>query len=451
MNKGSQRRGNLNARLHELAEKNVDEILSSPVINTTAEERFREFLLDNSKEAEQYTLKEDAVFASLTIGDLIYDVSRVDPTVLEAADFARTEDLSSVFNFAYFAQRIEGLKEASYAGNVAQIQGYVAERLIAQHLQSQGMEVEFPTSPNQEGYDLLVNGEQFQVKCLSSTQGVLEHLERNPDIPVLVNEDLAEQLQNIDNVYPVPGILHDEVVEATESTLEAGDEILDFEIPLIAVVVASGRNVYAILRGKTDFATALQNIAIDVAGRSAGGIFGSKILSLAGLIFGPAGGVVGGLAGAVIGAKQGKRTASWIKANILCADEESALEKSLKEFLGASAKAMQANIDTLKDKQRIFQKSLEGQGKIKSALRENFKWRLEQELKYRKNKIKRVTDSISNPRCLDPVGKDILVATAEGSLLVAQSGVHPYTIQKEYNSLTKAIERLRKIREKYLL
>jgi hypothetical protein len=218
--------------------------------------------------------------------------------VLSAADFARAEDLSDVFKFGVFAERIQGLETGAYAGNITQLQGYVTERLVALHLQSAGYEVEFPETPNQPGYDLLVNGQPHQVKCLADSQGVYEHLERYPDIPVLVNGELAGELEGIDGVVPVSEITHAGVMAATESSVQTGAEILDFEVSLIAAAIASGRNLGALIKGKTGLAAALQNVAADTAGRAVFGVAGSEMGAWMGLVLGPYGAVVGGLVGA---------------------------------------------------------------------------------------------------------------------------------------------------------
>ena len=107
---------------------------------------------------------------------LIYDLVRIDPEIVEAADFARSADLSDLPSFVQFAETIVGTSAEKFEGNVSQLQGYVAERLVAQTLRAQGAEVQFPEASNQAGYDLIVNGDRFQVKNLSSPGGVHEHL-----------------------------------------------------------------------------------------------------------------------------------------------------------------------------------------------------------------------------------------------------------------------------------
>lgn len=56
--------------------------------------------------------------------------------------------------------------EASIAGAMERLEGYTAERIVAAHLVAQGHIVEFADIPNQEGWDILVDGHPIQVKCV---------------------------------------------------------------------------------------------------------------------------------------------------------------------------------------------------------------------------------------------------------------------------------------------
>jgi len=435
---------NIHQRIKELSSLDVREILRSPVKERSEKKRLGVFLSSSGS-------KEDLAFASITIGDLIYDVSRVDPTVMEGIDFARAVDLSNVFKFGQFAKNLKGLSGRVYDGNISQLQGYVAERLVAQHLQSQGFEVEFPHDSNQAGYDLLVNGTPSQVKCLENTSGVGEHLGKYPDIPVYVNGELADKLSNKENVFPIPGISHDEVVQATKDSLDAGAEIFDFEIPMIAITVASGKELLAMINRKTDLISALQNVAVDTTGRVFVGTAGSKALATAGLVLGPYGVVIGGLTGAVLGARQGRKLASWIKANVLCAKEEEGVQKSLSELLLKVFKEAGIKLEIMKRKFDLLEFNMKNGGKLKATIWEDFEWRMTQEMEYVKNKIQQIKKYMRDPRSLDIQNREILTAAVEGRLLVIQTGIPEHNISRELKKLSKSIEKLNKARERYSL
>jgi hypothetical protein len=51
------------------------------------------------------------------IGDFLFDLSAIDPKVLEAADFSHIADLSSPFDLAVFAEKISDLPIASIRGH----------------------------------------------------------------------------------------------------------------------------------------------------------------------------------------------------------------------------------------------------------------------------------------------------------------------------------------------
>lgn len=442
-------------RIENLGDREIAEVLEAPVVKRSKNDALEVLMFDSSsgetEEENRTNVWWEEAAGGLTIGDLIYDTSRIDPQVLEATDFARTADLSNVFEYSYFADRVSDRSADSYRGSVSNQQGYVAERHAAQQQQSMGKEVEIPDDPNQEGYDLLINGQKFQVKCHQDAAGVREHLEEYPDIPVLVNQELAEEMGGHPDVYPVPGLEYDKVVESTESTLEAGDEILDFEVPMVAVAVASGRNLKAIIEGKTDMNAALANVAFEVGGRTGGGIAGAKALAAAGLVLGPAGGVIGGLVGAILGAREGKKIARLMRQYVLCASERKKLKEALHRYLQSLQFETQKSLDVLERKRKSFEQSLDGKGRIRDALWGNFGWRIEQEQAYRQNKLQMIEESISNPEKLDSSGNDMLVATGEASRLMTQAGAHPWPLGGELEALEEASSELVEARERALV
>src|SRR5690606_24689279 len=80
----------------------------------------------------------------------IHDYIRLDPRVMEGVDFARSDDLSSLFAFSQFSKTMD---LSSHSGDLAQLQGYVAEGMVAAELQAKGHDVEFPEASNQAGWD----------------------------------------------------------------------------------------------------------------------------------------------------------------------------------------------------------------------------------------------------------------------------------------------------------
>lgn len=251
-----------------------------------------------------------AAITGLSMGDFLYDYLQIDPTVIEGVDFARSEELSSVFSFAQFSSNID----LESTGDISQMQGYVAEVLLAMELTEKGHEVSFPDTSNQAGWDLLVDGQPFQVKNLSDPSGIYSHLQTYPDIPVYVNADLAERFSDHDMVYASNNVHHEEVVAMTRDSLAAGQELTDFEIPLFTALVSTAVNVRHFMNKESDITHTIGNILTDTASRSAAGYAGQFAGAAAGsLLFGPAGVVVFSAGGAFAGVAQGGKLSALIK------------------------------------------------------------------------------------------------------------------------------------------
>lgn len=278
--------------------------------------------------------RETRAYTALTFGDLLYDWVRIDPRVVDALDFVRVGDLGDIFSFARHADGLQALGEAARLGNLTQLQGYVAERMVAGMLRAQGVEVAFPDSPDQPGYDLIVNGEHFQIKCLNDPGGVYEHICRYPHIPVLVNEELEKFFPDDGRVMALPGLNHAEVHQVTASSLQAGADLLDLQIPLFSLTLQAARNAVAIARQHTDWLTALENVGIDsiakIAGGKAGAVAGAATVGLIGVTGGWFA-VVAPVLAASGGYACGKRATDMVKRHLLCRKEADDLAAALSE------------------------------------------------------------------------------------------------------------------------
>ena len=426
--------------------KDFDEFLSTPVLPGKLQRL--ETLVFGDRESRA----EDRLFAGLTIGDLVYDVLRVDPTVIEAVDFAHREELADVFSFAFFAKRrvLEGTAD-EVAGRLARIRGYVAERVVAQELQSQGYEVDFPDDPTEEAVDIYVDGQPFQVKCTLNPELVEKHLEENPDIPVFVNRELAQHFEDNEMVIPMSALSFKDVDEVTSESIEAGGEVLDFEIPSIALAIAIGKNALALFRKQTDVLHAVQNILFDTALRSAGGYALSKAFALMGVVLGPAGSVVGGLLGSIIGAAKGKQISSWVKDTVLCAHERNQVVRATQDLLLSAIQPAEVSRGLLESKADKLETLLKGKNKGTTALWEKFRWRLEQELAYKSKKIKELKDGIKDPLSYDGQKRNFLEAVSNSVTLISQAGVYPSLLREELNRLKHALKELENAKARFLL
>ncbi|HZG73776.1 MAG TPA: hypothetical protein VEY51_19720, partial [Chondromyces sp.] len=245
---------------------------------------------------------------SLSFVDVLYDYLMIDPSVIHAVDFARKEDLSNLFSFQLFAKDFD----FSSTGEITRLKGYTAEHLVALELQGKGHDVEFPDSAFQKGYDLLVDGKEFQVKCLSTAGGVHEHLRKYPDIPVLVNKELAEKFKANPLVYET-GVSNEIVEKMTKSSLSHAAELTDLDIPLITIGISTLKNGYKVIAKGLDVKTAGLNVANELGARGAGGLAGKGVGLLVGPLLGPAGVVILPVFFGMAGAYGGKKLTGPIK------------------------------------------------------------------------------------------------------------------------------------------
>lgn len=224
----------------------------------------------------------------ITLYDAIYSISLIDDNVLQAVDFSSAADLSSFRDLSQFIT-------ASYnggsglEGSLARLEGYTAEKVTATHLISQGHVVEFPETSNQAGYDLLEDGHTFQVKDTLTPGLINEHLEKYPDIPVIINSEMGAHFTGHPNVIVDPDLSHDQIAATVQHTID-GINLLDvapLHIPFITLALSSMKEVSLLLAKKTDFKTAGKYVLYDTASVGIGGAAGAKIGILIGSAAGP--------------------------------------------------------------------------------------------------------------------------------------------------------------------
>jgi hypothetical protein len=415
---------------------NSMEFLNQPIIQTSLYDRLKSII---GKSYNNYSKETNFSIDFLTIGDLIYDMSRIDPLVIESVDFARKDDIADMFSLAYFSERID----IESIGNINQLKGYVAERLVAQQLQSRGYEVEFPELSNQPGYDLLVNGNPFQVKCGESESLVYEHFAKYPDIPVLVNEELGQFFINNDKVFPIEGIRNDEITQLTIDNLESANEIIDYEIPLITIAIVSGKNIFQVLQNKIDIENAIGKTVEESATRIVGGFAGSQLFALGGMIWMPAAAVVGGAIGAVLGSITIAKLVDKFKLTNLLKEETKAIDNAIKVLMKKSIIIAEKNLEIAEKK--FYQTITLLKNKKQEHIIKYIEYRYNQEYRYRIEKIKLMKKVVDTESIiLDEETSNILVSAQNAIIIAEQVGVHPYNIKSETSELIKSIEQFNK-------
>lgn len=185
---------------------------------------------------------------------------------------------------------------------MSNLKGYVAERVVAARLMGQGHVVEFPEASNEPGWDILVDGEKFQVKDLSDLSGLQRHFDRGFDYPVIANAEIASILKNDDpeqlpewagQVFFVEGYSNEVVEHVTRSSLEAGDDMLHPNVPVFTLVLSGIRNVGRMNRNEITGAQAIQEVLLDGGTRAGLAVVGNYVgVGVGLLVFGPAGALV---------------------------------------------------------------------------------------------------------------------------------------------------------------
>lgn len=415
----------------------VNEAMQSPIKQSprnTRDKLRQRFRPDSSS-------VEDNLISGLILGDFIYDFLRINPTVIKGVDFSRSEDLDSVFSFSAFARNIESLPKSNYLGNISQMQGYVAEQVAAWQLQSQGYEVSFPKTSNQAGYDLLVDGKQFQVKCVADPQHIVEHFEKYPDIPVVANIELADQLHNMDNVYYMPELVHADIVNQTTDTLHHAAELQDFEVPWITAMVSSGMNLRLLYRQETDWIHALTNVGGDVASRTIGGWVGQHGISvIGGVFFGPAGTVVGGLGGAVLGSRWARNVTKALKST-LTSRERQVVEESCVQLLKKSQLLVDHKLAAKDEKKIIIFDSIDTtKSETNRSVGQWITKHFDEDVSYYKQKQKQLGYYANDFRKIP--GENTQEQASRTLELFLQMSIHPAEVQNELGEVFSALEKL---------
>jgi hypothetical protein len=296
-----------NPRIDELLQEDrINEAMREPLRSVPPGDRLRALLSSN-------TGLEDAGYGSLTLGDMLYDYSHMDPSVLAAAEFSHSRSIDSIFSFSTWAKKFDNLQRQ---GAAKSLRGYTAERLFAIHLGNQGHDVQFPDASNQPGYDALVDGQPFQFKCLENMRALREHLAQS-DYPVIVNSELADNVVGMHGVY-VDGLVSCAQVQAvTESSMQHGAALAGGAVPWISILVSSRIALHRLYGRETDLAGAITAIVTNAVARIAGRSIGGKSAALAGaVLFGPAGAVVGLTFGSIVGASAGRYVAGIARSGL---------------------------------------------------------------------------------------------------------------------------------------
>ncbi|MCA1776753.1 MAG: hypothetical protein LC676_14430 [Loktanella sp.] len=236
------------------------------------------------------TLKDTTAVIGLTAAEMLYYAASIDPRVLEAADFWRTADISNNLAFATHAM------EFAVHGSRIALRGYTAEQVVLGNLVAQGHHVMLPDSSSNPGFDLIVDGQEVQVKCGESLSLLSEHFGKYPDMPVIANAELVAQVSDeawADMVTALDGFELATVKEITEGSVAAGMNLESMDVMAAAIGVGAIRGTVAVLTGEITAGNLPAWLVVDTALRGALVTVGGKAGSMIGLVaIGPAGALV---------------------------------------------------------------------------------------------------------------------------------------------------------------
>jgi len=303
--------------------------------------------------------KDTAGVAALSIGDLIYDMARVDPLYIRGAQFARPgTDLSSILkigkqNLKDIAAEGEGyfntLHKANYTGGVH-------EFVTDQYMLKRGVEIEIPEKMNQAGWDRIYNGQEWQIK-FGSVENIRKAREKYPEYPVATDMETAAQYNTKypDDAFFVLGttpksLTENIVAESSAASMEVyeDDELFDTgfsEFFGIASIVSVFKNVGYMSDKKTDMYSGVQNVIVDTAGRGTLMLGGAKA---GGLVFGP----LGALLGIGIGAIFSRDWINKFKIWAFCEEERDHLINAIEVYIKKAIENINYNLDTFKKKRK---------------------------------------------------------------------------------------------------
>lgn len=330
------------AGTEELSRRIVS-VLEQPI----SEDERSNFAGEKGAETSQQETQNAVALTAITLGDILYSAAAIDPTVIAAADFSRISEIDGPLAFSRFAEELMNGTSGAVQGGVNHLKGYVAERAIAGQLSAAGHAVSFPEASNSPGWDIMVDGQPFQVKFHEGLSGIQDHFARY-DYPVYANTELAGRIPEefANRVFFVDGVSNELVSDVTEHSVNAADGMLETEIPAFAFLISTTRGAIAYRAGSISGQQAVEHVLLDGSVRvglaAGGGVVGA---GFGFLLFGPAGAWVFGTGAPILAQSQTPWAVAQIKRLVNSPKQKQWFEQShlaLDDLQRAALAAMQA-------------------------------------------------------------------------------------------------------------
>ena len=309
-----------------------------------------------------------------------------------------------------YAHDSQGLTE----GALNKLKGHVAESHVAKHFEETGVEAVWPEASNQEGWDLLLNGNQVNVKLVNDANNLLAHFKEHPEIPVVIPSDADsipetafhfDPSEGIDHLFdylkdnPENAVIVNEQLSyiGIEENLEAGTDLAlgvdegipGFNFPLITTAVSGWREINLLEKGDTDIESAIKNAGLDIAGVGVGAGIGMAI----GTAILPG---IGTAAGGFLGSMIGREVTKDIKL-IPFKDAQKVWKKAVKEFKQKAQKSAVKYKQQFNQSQKIEQSNLDQQAlRIKDTINHDIRNLRKRTIEREKPSIKLRKDLLRN-------------------------------------------------------
>ncbi len=207
-------------------------------------------------------------------------------------------------------------------------------------------------------------------------------------------------------------------------SLEAGAEVLDYEIPLFSTVVMAGSGIVGWWNGEVGVTDAMADMAAGVTAKAGLGTAGAMVGKGAGLLFfGPAGAVVFGGVLAVAAASQSNRVVGAVR--------DWTNQSLATEVRRASDSLVDAVITGLDTKIRILQakrSQLPGGDPLSDYLSNRFT-----------DQITFFNERLSEARRFDSSQKPAIDSALDAIDLARRSKVHLFKLQEAYRALLASL------------